>query len=615
MVLKMAYYKLMSERKKRICELDSESIAFYRRNPCIACEELLGIKLIDSQKYILQASWNKPHVLWCCSRNFGKSFLGAIFMILKAILYENQAIYIVSSVGDQSKETFSKIEEIVLRIGKTAASIDSLKDIVEKETKKSGNNKTGFGHAQSGFHVEFYNGSEIFTLNGNPDNNRSRRATLVFFDEAAFSSDELIAVCEAFATQNTEFKTSVAKDFNPETLKRKCPTQLVYASSQDDMSKIFYQHYKNFTKKMIAGDRDYIVVDMICDTAIKTFMEGKPYTALLTQDKVDAAMKANREKALREYYNQPTRDGGVNQIVKWGTIRRNESFYLPQLCYKPNTRIALALDPARTLDNSILSAMNIINDKDYGYMGEIVNCVNFVDQTSKKGYKLDSNRQLEEIRNYLDTYNGMHNDYQNIDILLIDQGSGGGGTSTYADGLLNDWVGRDGRKHRGLIDKSHEIYKGYEQLYPNAIDKLRLINPKKYRTQMVDEFIELMNLGVIKFPYEFKQEFIAMAKKEEDDTETIENYQLSDEEILTLANIDLMKSEITSIYKYENAEKTSKSYALAKDKESKMHDDRFYTVIMLAHYLYDLRRGQTVTTDKPKVNYSSAPTFASSIDF
>lgn len=54
----MAYHKIMSERKRRICELDSESIAFYRRNPCIACEELLGIKLIDSQKYILQQSGN-----------------------------------------------------------------------------------------------------------------------------------------------------------------------------------------------------------------------------------------------------------------------------------------------------------------------------------------------------------------------------------------------------------------------------------------------------------------------------------------------------------------------------------------------------------------------------
>ena len=75
-----------------------------------------------------------------------------------------------------------------------------------------------------------------------------RRATLVFFDEAAFSSDELIVVCEAFATQNTEFKTSTDDTFNPETEKRKCPTQLVYASSQDDMTKMFYKHYKNLCK-------------------------------------------------------------------------------------------------------------------------------------------------------------------------------------------------------------------------------------------------------------------------------------------------------------------------------------------------------------------------------
>lgn len=182
----MAYKKvkkLISERKRRICELDAESIAFYRRNPCIACEDLLGIRLIDSQKYILQESWNKPHVLWCCSRNFGKSFLGAVFMILKAVLYENQAIYIVSSVGNQSKETFSKIEEIVLRIGKTAASIDSLQDIIEKETVKSTNNKTGFQHNPESFHVSFYNGSEIFTLNGKPDNNRSKPNIYIFIIE------------------------------------------------------------------------------------------------------------------------------------------------------------------------------------------------------------------------------------------------------------------------------------------------------------------------------------------------------------------------------------------------------------------------------------------------
>lgn len=609
--------KIMSERKRRICELDAESIAFYRRNPCIACEDLLGIRLIDSQKYILQESWNKSHVLWCCSRNFGKSFLGAVFMILKAILYENQAIYIVSSVGDQSKETFTKIEEIVLRMGKTAASIDSLQDIIEKETVKSPNNKTGFQHNPSGFHVSFYNGSEIFTLNGNPDNNRSRRATLVFFDEAAFSSDELISVCEAFATQNTEFKTSTDDSFNPETEKRKCPTQLVYASSQDDMTKMFYKHYKNFAIHMFAGDRDYFVADMICDCAITTYMNGKPYTPLLTRDKVDAAIKANKDKAMREYYNQPTRDGGVNQIVKWGTIRRNESFFIPQLRYEAGYKVVLAFDPARMRDNSILSIMRITNDENYGYMGEIVNCINFVDSKSKKGLKLDSNRQIGGLRNTLLAYNGLVLDYENIEMLLIDSGAGGAGVSTYGDLLLNDWTDKDGRPHRGLIDKTYDAYKGYENLYPNAIDKLRLINPKKYRTQMVEEFIELIDLGVIKFPYEFKQEFISLAKSVDDENQTIEKYQLTTDEMVALQSIDIMKNEITSIYKYENAEKTSRTYALSKEKENdpNFHDDRFYTAIMLGHYLYQLRRGQSVLTEPPRIDYSHTPTCVSNLTF
>lgn len=609
--------KIMSERKRRICELDAESIAFYRRNPCIACEDLLGIRLIDSQKYILQESWNKSHVLWCCSRNFGKSFLGAVFMILKAILYENQAIYIVSSVGDQSKETFTKIEEIVLRMGKTAASIDSLQDIIEKETVKSPNNKTGFQHNPSGFHVSFYNGSEIFTLNGNPDNNRSRRATLVFFDEAAFSSDELILVCEAFATQNTEFKTSTDDSFNPETEKRKCPTQLVYASSQDDMTKMFYKHYKNFAIHMFAGDRDYFVADMICDCAITTYMNGKPYTPLLTRDKVDAAIKANKDKAMREYYNQPTRDGGVNQIVKWGTIRRNESFFIPQLRYEAGYKVVLAFDPARMGDNSILSIMRITNDENYGYMGEIVNCINFVDSKSKKGLKLDSNRQIGGLRNTLLAYNGLALDYENIEMLLIDSGAGGAGVSTYGDLLLNDWTDKDGRPHRGLIDKTYDAYKGYENLYPNAIDKLRLINPKKYRTQMVEEFIELIDLGVIKFPYEFKQEFISLAKSVDDENQTIEKYQLTTDEMVALQSIDIMKNEITSIYKYENAEKTSRTYALSKEKENdpNFHDDRFYTAIMLGHYLYQLRRGQSVLTEPPRIDYSHTPTCVSNLTF
>ena len=182
---------------------------------------------------------------------------------------------------------------------------------------------------------------------------------------------------------------------------------------------------------------------------------------------------------------------------------------------------------------------------------------------------------------------------------------------------MNDWVGEDGRHHRGLIDASHEIYTGYKDLYPNAVDKLRLINPKKYRTKMVDELIELMDLGVIKFPYELKQDFISMVKTDpKTNEEYIDQYELTSKEIEALKNIDLMKIETTSIYKYENADKTTKSYALAKDKENIMHDDRFYVLIMLAHRLYELRRGQIITSKKEETyDFSSVVECVSYVDF
>lgn len=170
---------VLSTRKYKLYEQNSKLIKFLRRNPVMACEILLGIKLLDYQKYMLINMWNAPYSLLACSRNSGKSFIGACFMILKALLYENQAIYIISSVGSQAQETFSKIEEIILRIGKTSSSIASLKDISAGETVKSPACRTGFVHAQTGFRVEFYNGSEITTLNGNPDNNRSSEYLLI----------------------------------------------------------------------------------------------------------------------------------------------------------------------------------------------------------------------------------------------------------------------------------------------------------------------------------------------------------------------------------------------------------------------------------------------------
>lgn len=95
---------IMSETRWNNMVLDAETIAFYRRNPCIAAEDLLGVQLLDSQAWILESSWNATNSVWACCRNFGKSFIIVVMAALKAVLYENQNIYIISSVGSQAKK-------------------------------------------------------------------------------------------------------------------------------------------------------------------------------------------------------------------------------------------------------------------------------------------------------------------------------------------------------------------------------------------------------------------------------------------------------------------------------------------------------------------------------
>lgn len=610
----MAKQVALTTARLRAYELDAETLNFYRRNPIIACEDLLGIYLSDSQAWVLQESWNTSEAIWSCSRNWGKSFMISIYCILRAILYPNQNIYIISSVGNQAKETFTKIEEICLRTGRTAESIPDLKDILSAETVSNAKNTTGFKHDPASYSVEFYNGSKIFTLNSKPDNARGKRANLIVYDEAAFVDEQLIVATTPFVTQRSDAKYGKEAAADKDTLARQPYNQIIMASSQNTVDCYFYREFKTIAKRMIAGDKTVFCADMPCTTSFKMFMKGKEVSPLLSQDVVDAALKSNPDKARREYYNKPDLSGGDNQIIKWNIMRNNERQIIPYTDCRGN-KIILAFDPARTGDNSIMGAMEIVEDPELGLCGNIIGCTNFIDLASTKKYKLDSNRQIDEIRNIILSYNGDNPDYEYIDSILIDSGSGGGGMSTYADNLLNDFTDKRGRVHRGLIDADHDVYAGYRSRYPNAINKLRLISPRKYRTQMVEEFIELMELGVIRFPYPYNgQEYLNIVtdvtRTKDPETgeyveeENFETYMLSQDEIVNLNQIDLMKTEICSIHKSTNAENTSVTYALAKEKQNILHDDRFYIAILMAHRLYEIRRGKTIKNTRAKKDIS-----------
>jgi len=99
----MAKQVVLTTARRKLYELDARTIQFYRNNPSITVQELFGIYLSDIQNYMIASSFNAEKICWSCTRNFGKSFLICVFAALKAILYPNENIYIISSVGNQAK--------------------------------------------------------------------------------------------------------------------------------------------------------------------------------------------------------------------------------------------------------------------------------------------------------------------------------------------------------------------------------------------------------------------------------------------------------------------------------------------------------------------------------
>lgn len=587
---------ILSTRKLELYQKNAEIIAFYRRNPCIACEDLLGIKLLDAQKYILNETWNAQYSVWACSRNFGKSFLGSIIMILKWLLFEGQEIYIIGSVGSQSISAFKKIEDIAMQ---RVQSSKSLKDIFAFETVKSSACKTGFVHNPASHTVKSYNDSLIATLNGDPDNIRCHRSTFVFFDESAFSSDELLTAGLAFGTQSTDFTTSTEKNYDSRMEFLKTPTQALFASSMNDTECLFYKKFKDFALRMFAGDRNYFVTSMPCDVPLAPLMDGEKSPPLLKQNQIDDEMRINPQKARREYFNIPAAEH-EDQMVKNANIIKNCTFLLPELFNTDNkSKYIIASDPARSGDNSIFGAMKVCYDKDIGYYGEVVNCINLIDITKKRKMSMKIPDQIKLMQENVIAYNGEGKpDYENIEAFLMDAGAGGQ-PSGFADNFMEDWKDNKGKPHKGFIDETHELYAEEAKKYPNASRKFNLINPKKYRMQMCEELLELMSLDLIKFPKEYdgKGYIVEEVKKEnsEDDNKVeLKERKLTLDEELALINIDAMKSELLAIHKFKDGNGNITRYA---NPDQHAKDDRFYTLLLLAHKLYEIRRKNLIRVE------------------
>jgi len=397
---------------------------------------------------------------------------------------------------------------------------------------------------------------------------------------------------------------------------------------------------------MLLGDPRYFVADINCDVVIRGTKGGKIYPAsLLRQETVDAEMRVNQEKALREYYNVFTEDGGSGQIIKRALITRNSYVRPPVMSNDTGKRtFVLAYDPARSTDNSVVSVGELRYDDEKGWMMDIVNCVNFMDLSTRKKTPKTTPQQISELKQLILDYNGDADLYGNIECIMIDAGAGGGGKSI-PDFLLEDWMDKSGKKQRGFIDK--EFSKDYIRKFPNAVDKIKMLEPAKYKSQMFEALIKMVEGDYITFPEKYDnrgylnmlqidtktikenekriraeldkldlptKEYEERLADELDKLDTAQTimYKLSPDEEVALSQIDAMKEEIVNICRVKR-DSGSDSFKRPAHKdadtgasEGTLHDDRAYTLAMLGWYLSEKRVSQIRNKKKETPNVSLA---------
>lgn len=602
--------KMLSQRRLETYDNYCKIIQWGRRHPVDFARRVFGLEMIDYQKYTIWQTWNVAFAVWLKSRNAGKTTDAAIYTMLRSTLFPGYVSYFISNVGAQAKETFLKMEHIAK---KEIPTFTDCTDVFLNEVEKNINGGSGFVHDTASFHVKLFNGSEIFTLNSDPTNARGRRANMIYIDEAGWVSEELMVQVENFANQNENFK--LGSSYNPLLEPKDFPRQIIYGSSASDTDSAFYKKLKEYTRQMIMGNSLYFVCDFDIDAVMAATVNGEALPEpLISQSKVDQANLLTPDKAQRELYNHFSQDTHEGQILTRRDIMQHTKQYLPCLSNTDGTNMYLmSWDSARLNDNSVVEVAEIINDPEIGWRMRLVNVNSLVDIKTKNKTPMRLPDQVNEFKKMLLAYNGTEKgklDYENIMAVIGDAGAGGqliGGVSDY---LLEPWRGADGKMHKGLIDRRHKANETAKEKYPDAVDIMHLVDPRANRNLIFQAIEDMVKLGVVEFPtdYDVSKDYIIFTDEEGVET----RYDLSVEQQISLANFDLLKTEIVTMCKYVT--QGNITYNFPPDKRNKMHDDRVFAFGLLCWYLAQLRRGQVI--NKPReISIEEIPTTATAVEF
>ncbi len=224
-------------RKRR--KLLAQSIIYFRERPDVFCEEILEIKLNLYQKVLLRAFFQSKYSLWILSRGLGKTWLGALALVIYCMLYRGTLAGVIAPSFRQSKIL---VEDKIV------------KDLKEKSPfLKSEIQKTVVSQAEA--RIEFYNGSRIMAVpTGDGNKIRGYRFHLLMCDEYAqikknildLVVNPMMNVRRGYEVGKTEYEDEIGN-------------RLLVASSAYYQHNHLYELIKQYIDEICGGNEKYYV--------------------------------------------------------------------------------------------------------------------------------------------------------------------------------------------------------------------------------------------------------------------------------------------------------------------------------------------------------------------
>ena len=250
--------QIANEKSERIMQGIAYWAAFYRYNPHRFVRDYLNINLKLFQKILLYAMMHNNFFMYIASRGQGKTWLTALFCVVRCILFPKTKICVASATRSQANEVLLKITEDFMKTHEWGS--DNLRR--EITYASVGTNKAV---------IEFANGSWIRVVTAS-DSGRGARANILIIDE--FRMVDLDTI-------NTVLRRFLTAPRQPNYLNKPEYAHLLERNKELYMSSAWYKSHwsfdkaKAYTVNLLDETKKYFICSLPYQIAIKEGLLSK----------------------------------------------------------------------------------------------------------------------------------------------------------------------------------------------------------------------------------------------------------------------------------------------------------------------------------------------------